>query len=226
MNVKPLVPPLVALALAGVWLMNQRQAISVVKEMNTQLQKNITAARSSSPSAVVVPVKPTSQVKAEAAQANEPLDWKKIAALCEAMQENYDAEKMAPLEKRFEQMSPAELSAALENVGTLGLSADSQRLLMQCLITPLVAKDPEAALTGYMDFLGDKTFGMGGQLADVTKKWAEKDPARAAAWFAEQMAAGRFQIKSVDGKNDILEKITDTLFDTLFDSDSAAAGRC
>ena len=231
MQTKSWVLPLIVLGLAGIWFMNQRQAISAVKNTNAKLQKNIAVARAANSGAAPVPIpaKSTNRVRAEAPdgiqQANEPLDWKKIAAQCEAMQENYDAEGMARLEKRFEQMSVAELSAALENVATLGLSASSHRLLMDSLLMPLVAKDPEAALTGYMDFLGDNTFGMGGQLADVTKKWAEKDPARAAAWFAEQVAAGRFESKSIDGKNDIREKIEGALFGILLGSDPAAAAR-
>ena len=229
MKISRSILPIAALVLAGAWLISQRQAISVVKQTNTQLQKNITAARSSSPSAVIVPVKPTSRVKAQppvdAKQANEPLDWKKIAAQCEALQQNYDAKEMERLRQRFEKLSVAELIAALEKVATLGLSASSHKLLMDSLLMPLVAKDPEAALTGYMDFLGDNTFGTGWQLADVTKKWAEKDPARAAAWFAEQVAAGRFESKSVDGENRIREKIEYGFFSASLDTDPAAAAR-
>ena len=229
MKISRSIPPIAALVLAGAWLISQRQAVSAVKETNTQLQKNITVARSSSPSPELNPAKPTSQDKtqppAEAAQANEPLDWKKIAAQCEALQENYDLKEMECLTQRFEKLSVAELSAALENVGTLGLSASFHWLLMDRLLMMLVAKDPETALTGYMDFLGDHTFGMGWRLAEVTKKWAEKDPVKAAAWFAEQLAKGRFESKSVDGKSDIREKIEGALFDALLDTDPAAAAR-
>ena len=229
MNVKASIVSIAALVLAGAWLINQRQGISAVENTNTQLQKSITAARSSSPSAVLIPAKSATQAKAapqaEAKQANEPLDWKKIAALCEALQQNYDAKEMERLRQRFEKMSVAELIAALENVATLGLSASSHRLLMDNLLMPLVAKDPEAALTGYMDFLGDNTFGMGWQLADVTKKWTEKDPARAAAWFSEQVAGGRFESKSVDGKNGTREKIEYGFFSAALETDPAAAAR-
>ena len=229
MNVKPLIPPLAVLVLAGVWLMNQRQAISAVEDTNTQVQKNITAARSPSPSAVLVSAKPVTQIKAEppvkAVQANGPLDWKEIAAQCEAILQNHDAKELDRLNRRFGMMSVAELLAALENVATLGLPAASQRLLMNSLLMPLVAKDPEVALTHGMDFLGDETFATGWQLADVTKKWAEKDPARAAAWFAEQIATGRFESMSVDGKNHIREKIEGGLFGALLDTDPAAAAR-
>lgn len=185
MDLKVPILPIAALVLAGAWLVHQRQAISAEESTNTQLQKNITAARSSSPSADPISAKSTSQVEAappaEVTQANEPLDCEKIAAQCEVLQQNYDLKEMERLTQRFEKLSVAELIAALENVGTLGLSASFHWLLMDRLLMKLVAKNPEAALTGFMDFLGDETFGMGWRLAEVTKKLAEKDPARAAA---------------------------------------------
>jgi hypothetical protein len=229
MKVKIYLIPLAVLVLAGVWLINQSQAISSVDNTNSQIQKTISVVSSSNPTAVLARAEPKAPAKvaapAVAKTDNEPFDWKKIAAQCAAIQQTSDAAEFDRLRQRFELMSPAELVAALQEIDTLQLSAATRMALMLSLVTPLAQKDPELALTRYMDFLGDHTFGMGWQLAADTKKWAEKDPAKAAAWFAEQVAAGRFDSKSLDGKSDIREKIEGGLFAALLDTDPAAAAR-
>jgi hypothetical protein len=223
--------PVITLALAGAWLIKQRQSISTVEETSTQFEKQIAAVRSPSSGAdlphTAPAASPINEVTASAAtQADkQPLDWKNIAAQFEALHENYDAKVMERLTQRFELMSPAELVAALEEVATLGLSAGANRLLMASLITPLAEKDPELALTHHMDFLADKTFGLGGQLAEVTQSWAEKDPAKAAAWFAEQLAAGKLDGKTLSGKSDIRSEITQALMNGLLVKNPAATSR-
>jgi hypothetical protein len=229
MKIQRSILPIAAFVLASVWLVNQRQSISKVEDANAKIQKEIAAVRVLSPGTALAHAEPKVPVKvaapAGAEISNEPLDWKNIAAQCEVLRQNYDAKKMERLTQRFEKMSPAELVAALEEVATLGLSAGANRLLMARLVDQLVAKDPELALTHHMDFLGDKTFGLGDQLAKVTQSWAEKDPARAAAWFAEQLAAGKLDGKALSGKSDIRSEITQALMSGLLGTNPAATSR-
>jgi hypothetical protein len=223
--------PVITFAFASAWLIKQRQSISTVEETSAQFEKQIAAVRSPSSGADLTRTAPAAPPMNEATASaatqadKQPLDWKSIAAQFEALHENYDAKVMERLTQHFDLMSPAELVAALEEVTTLGLSAGANRLLMSRLVTPLVEKDPELALTHHMDFLGDNTFGMGGQLAEVAQSWAEKDPARAAAWFAEQLAAGKLDGKTLSGKSEIRSEITQALMSGLLVKNPAATSR-
>ncbi len=231
MKAKFYVLPVITLALASFWLIKQRQTISTVEGKSTEFEKQIAAVRSPSPGADLTPTPPTAPAMKEvAAQAEiqtdkEPLNWKNIALQWEAMQQNTDATEVSLLRQRFKLMSPAELVAALEEVATHNLSALTRMDLMMHLIIPLVEKSPELALTHQMDFLGDNTFGMGWQLADVTQKWAKNDPARAAAWFAEQLAAGKLDGKTLSGKSETRSKITQALMSGLHVANPDAASR-
>ena len=223
--------PVITLALASVSLIKQRQTISSVEETSTQFERQIAAVRSPSPGADLTRMAPASlAVKEGTAEATaqtdkQPLDWKSIAAQFEKFQQNYDGREMIRLEQRFDLMSPAELIAALEEVATLSLSTGANRRLMDCLVTPLAVKNPELALTHHMDFLGDQTFGTSSDLATVTQSWAEKDPTRAAAWFAEQLAAGKLDGKALSGKSEIRSKITQALMSGLLVTNPEATSR-
>ena len=48
-------------------------------------------------------------------------------------------------------MSTERLASALDEITTLGLSADAQHTLEEMLLLPLCEKDPELTLTGYFD---------------------------------------------------------------------------
>ncbi len=57
------------------------------------------------------------------------------------------------------------------------------------------------------------------------KEWAKKDSASAITWFDEQIAAGKFDSKSLDGKSSARLEFEGQLISSLLDSDLAAAKR-
>lgn len=220
-----LIPPVVALAIAGTWLGTQRQSISALERENVVLQKAIATRTTGSPPDSPR-VKPTSHAKAT--KEKEPIDWKKIAAqFAETRQAGGmgDMKSMMRFQQRLQTMSKEELLTAFDEIAALDLPDESRELLEQMLIGPLVQKDPELVLTKFIDRLDDNQGAMGWTLSNAMQEWAKKDPARAMAWFDQQIAAGKFDAKSLDGKSQPRIQFEGALVNTLLSSDPDTAGR-
>ena len=220
-----LIPPAVALVVAGAWLASQRHAISSFENESIVLEKHIAAARSAS-AADPARAKPAGPVKA--AKAKEPLDWKNIAAQFVEMQQSGgmgDMRTIIRLQQRLRAMTQQEIVAALDEIASLGLAEDSRSLLEQMLIGPLVEKDPEFAIRHFIDRLQDPGRMIGWHLSNAMREWAKKDPAKATAWFDQQIAAGRFDSKSLDGKSQSRNQFEGNLISVLLASDPDAASR-
>jgi hypothetical protein len=225
--VKPLLllPPVVALAIAGTWLSSQHRSISTLEQESAVLQKAISA-RSSSSQADSSTAKPPSANKA--AKAKEPLDWKKISAQFAEMQGSDgtgDIRSMMKFQQRLQAMSKEELVAALDEIAALDLPKESRDALEEMLIGPLAQKDPELALTKFIDRIQEGRGMKGWQLANAMQEWAKKDPSSAIAWFDQQIAAGKFASKSLDGKSLSRLQFEGSLITVLLGSDPDAAGR-
>jgi hypothetical protein len=201
--------------------------MSTLEEESALLQKHITAARDSSAASDPAHAKPAGPAKA--AKEKEPLDWKKIAEQFAEMQQGGgmgDIRSMIRLQQRLQSMSKEELIAALDEIAALDLPADSRNMLEQTLIGSLIQKDPEFALRRYFDRLNDERGMLRWQLSDAMREWAKKDPAKTSAWFDQQIAAGKFDSKSLDGKSQSRQQFEAALIQILLESDTdAAAGR-
>ena len=136
-----------------------------------------------------------------------------------------DMRAMMKFQRRLQTMTQQEIVAALDEIAALDLPEQPRRMLEQMLIGSLVQKDPEFALTRYIDRLPDTRGGMGWQLSNAMQEWAKKDPAKATAWFDTQIAAGRFDSKSLDGKSQTRGQFEGNLISTLLASDPDAAAR-
>ncbi len=217
------IPPLVALVIVGGWIGTQRRSIATLEKESVLLRKHLAALSSGSG-----PDAPSSKPKtaAKLAKSKEPIDWKKIAGQFAEMRQSGgmgDMRTMMRFQQRLQSMSKEELVAALDEIAALDLPAESRAMLEQMLIGPLVRKDPELALSRFTDRLQDDHGGMGWQLSNALQEWAEKDPAKAAAWFDRQIAAGTFDSKSLDGKSRSRNQFEGALIKVLLASDPAAA---
>lgn len=221
-----LLPPGVALTIAGIWLGIQHQAISTLEQESEVLQKAITA-RSSGSQLDSASRNLTSATKAAAAK--EPLDWKKISAQLLEMEGTGggagDMRSMMKFQQRLQAMSKEELVAALDEIATLDLPQESRDQMEQMLIGPLALKDPELVLTKFIDRIQENHGMISWQLANAMQEWAKKDPASAIAWFDQQITAGKFDSKSLDGKSKPRIQFEGNLINILLSSDPDAAGR-
>lgn len=221
-----IIPPVLALVLAGAWIGRQRQSISTMENESVLLQKHIAAARASGSAADAAHAKPAGPAKL--AKDKEPLDWKKIAGQFEEMQRTGgmgDMRTMIRLQQRMRSMTTEELVSSLDEIAALDLPEDARSMLEQMLIGPLVQKDPELALSRYIDRLQDDRGAMAWQLSTAVGEWAKKDPAKATAWFDQQIAAGKFDSKALDGKSQTRSQFEGALINVLLGSDPDAASR-
>jgi hypothetical protein len=177
MRFGPLVFPVIALALAGLWIANQRRSISTLEEANAALQWHLIVARSSSPAKGPKPGAATQATKTKV-----PLEWEKIAAqLLESDRSGLigDLRTMTQFQQRLQTMSKEELCGLM-------------------FLEPLAAKDPELALTRFVGGVQDDSIELSWQLSNILKPWATKDPAKASAWLDQQLATGKFDSKSLN----------------------------
>ena len=226
LKAKYLILPVIVLVLAGGWLGSQRRSISTLENESALMQKHITAARSSGFAADSAHAKPAGPAKS--AKDKEPLDWKKIAGQFAEMQQSGgmgDMRTLMRLQQRLQTMTKEELVSALDEIAALDLPEQSRATLEQMLIGPLVEKDPEFALTRFVDRLQETRGGMGWQLSNAMQEWAKKDPVKAAAWFDQQIAAGKFDSKALNGKSQTRTQFEGALVSVLLASDPDAASR-
>ena len=219
------IPPVVALAIAGTWLAIQRQSISTLEQKSAALRKSI-AAHSSDASAESPNAKPADPTKA--ANAKEPIDWKKIAAQLTEIRQADGTGYMrmrVRFQERLQAMSKEELVAALDEIAALDFPTDTREMLELIILDPLVEKDPELVLTKYIAHLHDFASSLTWHLSHAMQKWAEKDPAAASAWFDQQIAAGKFDSKALDGRSETRIRFENKLINVLLGTDPDAAGR-
>jgi hypothetical protein len=213
--------PVVSLLLIAGWIGSGRRSISLLEE-ESALLKQALAARAFSSGADTADSKSPDQLGKE----KEPIDWKKIAAQMEEIQKSAelgDFVSFERLKKKFNALSKEELVSALEEIATLDLPDESLLILQQMLLRPLCDKDPEYALKRYFGRMDDQRGNLNGVLAGAMKDWASNDPAAAIAWFDQQIAAGKFDGKSLDGESYTRIQFEGQLLKALFPTDPAAA---
>lgn len=92
----------------------------------------------------------------------------------------------------------------------------------QTLYNQLAKEDPGAAIERFAHRIGTRE-NLSGELSQTFRTWAQKDLSRATAWFDQQIAAGKFDCKSLDGRNQTRLSFENALMDSLLFADPAAA---
>ncbi|MES2660173.1 MAG: hypothetical protein V4689_16235 [Verrucomicrobiota bacterium] len=219
-----LILPVIALLMVGGWFAAQRRSIARLDKESALLRTLIANARASS--ATEAASHAAKSPNGKPSKAREPIDWKSVAARMEEMKSNEemgDIRTVIQLQQRVQSMTKEELVAALDEIAKLDLTEELRLMLEQMLLEPLLEKDPELALHHFADRLQDLSGEMSWQLANALGKWAEKDPGKATVWFDEQIAAGKFDSKTLDGKNQTRILFEGEMIRLLVGSDRAAA---
>ncbi len=205
MKSSSLIPPVVALVLAGVWTGTKYHSLSVTEAKNVLLRDEIAEARSVKTS---TPVKLTKD--------DGPIDWQKLAA-----EKGYGPE-FQRFKKRLTPMSREDLIANLDQIAALELSNTRRSQLDSAVITPLMQIDPEWVLNHFTDRLRD-----GLPLPTAFGLWAKKDPVKAIAWLDARIAAGNLDSKRLNDTGDQQHRnpFESGLIDVLLASDPATAAR-
>ncbi|MEP2775195.1 MAG: hypothetical protein ABJQ29_02145 [Luteolibacter sp.] len=223
MNPLHLVPPLFALAIAGGLVGVQRQKIfrlekeSIVLSQHIADQKNA-ADRQDTAADPMRPMKPENS--------DDGIDWAELAESMDGMRNgggSQDMRKMMSLHTKLQKMNKEQIIAALDEIHALELDDEQRLMLESMLISPLVSKDPELALTYFRDRIGDNG-SMNWQLSNALGEWAKKDPAAATLWFDKEIASGTFDSTSLDGSSRSRVAFESNLILRLISADPAAAG--
>jgi hypothetical protein len=221
-----LLPPLAALIIAGTWLGLQRQSIATLQLESAALGERIAAARTASPPAADPSF--AARQRTNSLRSGSKVDWKKVAAAQIAMRSGQgasDMRAMVELQKTLRDLSPEELLAGLDEIAALDLSNDARRELESTLIGILAHKDPELVLERFADRIGGPNGTISWELASAFQSWSGQDATAATAWMDRQLAAGTFDSKSLDGRNDTRLRFEAGLIQNLAESDPAAAAR-
>jgi len=218
--------PVIALIIAGGWVGYRRQEISHLEEESTLLAEAISAAR-----AADAGTGPGDEAKESSGKkikpGKVPINWKKIADDFQTNRQGGTADRRSHflMEQKLRAMSADEILTALNEIRALNLPGDASGMLERMLIGPLAEKDPELALATFIDKVRDGSGQIGWELSDALGKWAKKEPARATVWLDQQIAEGRFDSKSLDGKSGERLQFEGRLVLVLMGTDNAAAGQ-
>ncbi len=153
------------------------------------------------------------------------IDWKDLAGKIGQMRNGTmpDMRAMMHMQRLLMDLSPQELGAQLDEIAALDLD-DAARKQLQGMITGILSeKAPQMVLERFGEDLADDDMGRSWQLGMALGRWADKDPAAASAWLDKQIAAGKFESKSLDGKNESLVRFESSLVGALLKTDPAAA---
>jgi hypothetical protein len=218
-------PPVLASAIALGWIGTQRRTISSLESDNAELAKSIASARSAGTEGGAV-----AERLPGSARANDkgPVDWKKFSAELAEMQQNRtmgDMRSTIRIQQKLMSMSREELARGMVEIAALDLPQEQRLTLQQMVLGPLIQKDPQFALTHFSDFLGDDRMGLNWQFAGGLKAWGKKDATGAETWLDQQIAAGKFVSKKLDGSGGERNHFEGSMVSVLLGTDPDAAGR-
>jgi hypothetical protein len=156
------------------------------------------------------------------------IDWKDISGKLAGMHSGGMSDMRANirLQRLLMDMSAEELCAQLDEIAALDLDDNTRKQLEGTILGILAEKDPKLVLERFSDDIGDENSGGRWHLNVALAKWAEQEPAAAAAWLDRQIAAGKLDSKSLDGKSQYRIQFEGALVNVLLKTDpTAASGR-
>jgi hypothetical protein len=215
------IPLGLALAALAFWNFCQRQSAGELAVQSKSLQQKIETVQRTHAASVS-----SEKFKTRLQSTDQPLDWKNLGSRMVAAQQKDTATEDAVLEsfkQRLVKMTATELFAALDQISTLGLEAEAKAMLEEALVEALIKQDPARTVVKFADRIQDESDGVGWQLAGALSEWAKRDLAAATAWFDQEITAGRFESKSLDGQSEVRLDFEAALLNQLLGSAPKAA---
>jgi hypothetical protein len=213
-------PPLVSLLAAAAWLIPQHHSISTLREQNDSFRQQLAArlsANDGGPSSSSSTGQPARDPKAKAS-----IDWKKVAG--GYLNGFPDMREQMRFEQQIKSMTKDEILAACEEIQNLDLPSETIGFIEQMLVAELAEKDPRFTLDRFIDRINVPRSQFGWVLSTALAGWAKKDLTAATAWFDQQLAAGTFNSKSLDGQSRPRREMESALMAVLISVDPAAVG--
>ena len=217
------IPPAIALILVGTWLVPQRRSMAVLETECARLRSTITAAEA-----------PSTTRPDPLEKRRKIIEWTKLGSQFQSNPMGSggsilvvmpDTREAMRFHQRMNAMSTEEIIAALDEIAALDLPPKVRENLEWTLLDFMARKDPAAAL-GLLESRGVMKSALYEYLISGTlQAWAQKDTAAAADWFDEQIAAGTFDSKALDGVSSSRRNLETTFIRILLGSSPEAAAR-
>lgn len=218
------IPPAVALVLIGVWNASQMRSLASLEKDTTVLKEQIATV---TPGGIPAdPVRGNLSGKENGTKKTGD-SWKEMTERlisARATGEKTHLRAMLDFQQRLSQMSRDELIAALDEISAIDLSDEDRSSIEEMIMDSLIKLDPQYALERFADRIEADPDGIGWQLSTAMKDWAKKDLVAATAWFDRQIAAGKFESRTLDGRSEMRAQFEAALFESLMGSDPLSAG--
>jgi hypothetical protein len=221
MKLNPWLLPAAALLVTGVWIASRKNSSATLEREIAVLTERIRLVRTAGEEDA------GSREAAEVSQKEKDgkIDWKDLSGKIVAMRDGGgmpDMRAMIRIQRLILEMSADELCAQIDEIAALDLDDMARKQLQRMLINALAEKDPKRVIERF-GAEDDDEDGVGWALRSALGKWAEKEPAAAAAWLDRQIAEGKLASKSLDGKSEERIGFEGMLVSALLKTDPAAA---
>lgn len=219
------IPPAVALVLVGVWNVGQMRSLAALEKDATVLREKI-ATVTAAGGPLTDPVRGSRPGK-EKETGGTAIGWKEMTTrliAARAAGEKSHMRAMLDFQQRLSEMTREELIAAFDELDGLGLSDEDRRSIEEMLMESLIKQDPRYALERFADRIEGDPDGIGWQLSTAMKEWAKTDLTAATAWFDRQIADGKFESRTLDGRSEMRSQFESALLESLMTSDPLSAG--
>ena len=222
-----LIPPVAALILVGAWNSVQLRSISSLENDASAMQEKISTAVAAGNFRPVA-ASTDRPKKVTATDRKQPHDWKELAARLLEIETGGGRDDLRAglsFQQELAGMTQEEMTAALDEIAGLDLSDEARESLESLILAPLIREDPQLALERFADRIGSESSEITWQLSTALRDWAKKDLAGATAWFDRQIADGKFDSKTLDGRSEERTRFEAALMQSLLTSDPNAASQ-
>lgn len=225
MKLKVLVLPVVALVAMSIWIGNQRHSITLIETQSGLIRQRIADVRKSGPNDVAAVAGKSTVL--DMADFKGRIDWKVLAGKIAEMDDSDGTgnfREILRLKNQISAMSQEEMLSSLDEIASMDIPGKTKNMLGELFMGPLIEKDPELALKRFVGKIGKENSRMNWNLAMAFDAWTKKDPTSTAAWFDQQITAGIFDSKSLDGRSGARLRFEGIMVKSLIASDPDAAG--
>jgi hypothetical protein len=221
MKPNPWILPALAVLVTGGWIASRKHSATTLEREITIISERIQQAKAGASG------ENGEREAAEKArkEKDKAIDWKDVAGKIGQMRGGgmQDMRTMMRMQRLLLDLSAEELCVELDEIAALDIEEPARKQLQGMILGVLSEKDPKLALDRFGDQLGDQESGVHWQLSAALRKWADKEPAAAVAWLDRQIAAGKLESKSLDGRNRSLVQFESSIVGALLKTDPAAA---
>jgi|GEM_PF-6049879 len=205
--------------ITGVWVGFEKQSAAALEHETHMLTQRIQQFRMAEESAT------RARAAEEKLQKEKKIDWKDYSWKLAQMRSGgiMDMRSMFKLQSLLKKMTAEELLGQLDEIEALDLPDVSRSQLEEMILDQLGEKNPRETLLHMVDRMDGKNFSLQNSLAAMLGKWAEKDRFAVMDWFDQAIQEGKFDSKSLDGKNEVRLAFERSLMNTLLTSDPQRA---